>query len=260
MTPPIVTIVNEIAASLGHAGALSDEQLANVPSHAATIGPLLAWLDAFNANADAATQAALDEGHGWSAPQSGWDVVEPLDDERLTADSITHTTQSGRLTVIAEQSPAGHPPPWSDWRLSFSFEAGPLSPRCTLHHEYACRDSDACIDETAGRPVLDVLWTREADRVTCTVEFLDAALIAEKPSRVELLTRLARAAGLLDQADERLRYAIATAEAHAVAIDSLRQQSVACLERVDVTRPVGEVIVPSGGLTFTPDDFAPATT
>jgi hypothetical protein len=53
---------------------------------------------------------------------------------------------------------------------------------------------------------------------------------------------------------------LADAEAHAVAIDSLRQQSVACLERVDVTRPVGEVIVPSGGLTFTPDDFAPATT
>jgi hypothetical protein len=245
----IVSIVNEIAHSLGHAGACSSEQLASVDT-------LASWVGVFNENVWAATAAAEEAGHGWSAPQAGWDVVERLDDESQGETVVTHTTQSGRLTVIAEERPANCA---LSWRLSFSFEAGPLNPRCTLHHEYACRETDVCIDETAGRSVLDVEWACQGYYVTFAVKDLDARLIAEKPARAELLERLARAAGLLDSVDERLLYAIATAEAHAVAIDSLREQSVACLERVDVTRAVGEAIVPSGEQMFTPDDFAPAT-
>jgi hypothetical protein len=221
-TTSIVTILNAIAASLGHAGALSDEQLACVDT-------LAAWRDVFDQNVTESAELAREAGHGWSAPQAVWLPFERLDEAPR---GLMHTTQTGRLTVMVDQA---NPP---DWDLAFDFEAGPLR------------------GDTEGRPVLSVRWTCRDGRVSCSVSDLDTVLIAEKPSRIALLMQLANAAGF--PADDRLRYAIDVAEAHAVARASLLERSVARLASVDVVPADLPVEVGCNGRSWSPEDFAPA--
>lgn len=221
--------VRDIAVALGHAGALSNAQLIESRT-------LTAFVETFDANVAvecARIRAQHGEGSGWMSPRAAWTLLE-----RLGADGGGHsavcTTGSGRLTITAtvpgDATVAGF-----GWRITLEFEAGPLP------------------GQQDGRPVLTIVW--QDDAAVARVEYLDSELLAEKPARLDLLSRVARAAGL--RVPDQLTAAISMASAHALAIETLRAESARVLQSVPLTRAAtdwDEI----AGLAWSPDDFAPA--
>lgn len=158
----------------------------------------------------------------WMCPSATW--TSALDEDKGPA--LVHTTGTGRLTVTARQGQGYREP-----------------------------EIEFALDSPSGR-IARLVWRGDE---TIVME-INHGLIAEKPSRVELIDDLHRRAGLPYPPEwER---AIDRTRAMREAADALMAASTTALARIPVyvdpeIDPLEAQARAGGGLVFTPDDFAP---